>query len=153
MMWFRIDNRLVHGQIIEAWLPYLDAGDLVVVNTALAGDALRQEITRLAVPERVRISFVAVAEARKIYDELSAEGRTALFLVDGCADALRMAGQGIPIPVLNVGNMHYCPGKRQLCAHVAASDEEIACLRALKNRGAVLDFRCVPSDAPRVEDW
>ena len=53
MAWFRIDNRLVHGQVIEGWLPYLNAGHLIVANDALALDELQQQIMRLAIPGRV----------------------------------------------------------------------------------------------------
>ena len=52
-MWFRVDNRLVHGQVIEAWLPYTGAKHLVVANDELAGDVIRQQIIELAVPHRV----------------------------------------------------------------------------------------------------
>ena len=52
-MWFRVDNRLVHGQVIEAWLPYTGARHLIVANDELAADALRQQIIELAVPQRI----------------------------------------------------------------------------------------------------
>ena len=38
-MWFRVDNRLVHGQVIEAWLPYTGARHLIVANDELAAQA------------------------------------------------------------------------------------------------------------------
>ena len=43
-MWFRVDNRLIHGQVIEGWLPYTGAAHLIVANDALAEDLLRQQI-------------------------------------------------------------------------------------------------------------
>ena len=58
MLWFRIDNRLVHGQVIEAWLPYLEAGRLLVVNDAIADDQLQQSIMSLAVPHKVKVEFL-----------------------------------------------------------------------------------------------
>lgn len=62
MLWFRIDNRLVHGQIIEAWLPHIRAKTLLVANDELAQDELRQEIMSLAVPSDV--SFCAAGWPR-----------------------------------------------------------------------------------------
>lgn len=153
MIWFRIDNRLVHGQIIEAWLPYLNARELAVVNNSLAADPLRQEITRLAIPERVHVSFVPMPAAKALYDELLAQGRASLFVVENCNDVMRLVEEGVPVPLLNVGNMHFSPGKKQICSHVAASEEDMACLENLRRQGTVMDFRCVPSDTPRVEDW
>ena len=59
-MWFRVDNRLVHGQVIEAWLPYTGARHLIVANDELAADALRQQIIELAVPQRILTHFIPV---------------------------------------------------------------------------------------------
>lgn len=50
MTFVRIDNRLVHGQIIETWLPFTRARTIVVANDELAADPLRQEIMSLAIP-------------------------------------------------------------------------------------------------------
>ena len=152
MAWFRIDNRLVHGQVIEGWLPYLNAGYLIVANDALASDELQQQIMRLAIPGRVWVSFVPVNLAKPIYDKLEGERRSSLFLLATCQDGVRLVEQGVTIPLLNVGNMHYAHGKRQLCAHVAISDEDAACLEFFRRRGTLLDFRCVPTDIPVVEE-
>jgi len=151
--WFRIDNRLVHGQVIEGWLPYLDAGELVVANDALAGDPLRQQIMQLAIPARVRVRFIPVSDVKMVYETLEAAGKASLFILSDCGDVMRTVEQGVPVPVLNVGNMHYTDGKRQICSHVAASSEDLQCFTALRQHGTKLDFRCVPGDTPMVEEW
>lgn len=151
--WFRVDNRLVHGQVIEGWLPYLDARVLVVVNDVLAQDALQQQIMQLAIPGRITVSFISVSEVKPLYDVLEAQGKSSLFLVSTCTDVMRIVEQGIPVPILNVGNMHYGDGKRQLCSHVAASAEDMWCFSTLRQKGTKLDFRCVPGDVPIVEEW
>ncbi|MDL2207309.1 PTS sugar transporter subunit IIB [Desulfovibrio sp. OttesenSCG-928-F20] len=153
MIWFRIDNRLIHGQIIEAWLPYLNAGRLVVVNDELAVDDIRQEIMRLAIPERISALFVSMEQARAVHDKLAGQKVYALFLFSNCEDALKLTEQGVPMTVLNVGNMHYATGKQQICQHVAASENDLRCFDELRSRGVKLDFRCVPSDKPVVEEW
>ena len=153
MFWFRIDNRLVHGQIIEAWLPYLHMGNLVVLNDALATDKLQQQIMLLAVPSRVKAFFLPLTEGKKNYDMFAAAGESAIFLLNTCKDARRLLDSGVPIASLNIGNMHYVQGKKQLCAHVAASEEDMDCMRFFRSHGAVLDFRCVPGDIPIMEEW
>ena len=153
MAWFRIDNRLVHGQVIEGWLPYLDAGHLIVANDALAANELQQQIMRLAIPGRIGVAFVPVEQAKPIYDKLEFEKRGSLFLFANCQDVVRLAEQGVAVPTLNIGNMHYAHGKRQLCPHVAVSDDDVACLDFFKRKGTLLDFRCVPTDVPVVESW
>ena len=153
MSWFRVDNRLVHGQIIEGWLPYLDATRLVVINDTLAVDGLQQQIMQLAIPGRVQTHFVPVAQIKALYDDIESRGDTALYLLATFQDVSRLTREGVAVPVLNVGNIHYGHGKRQLCTHVAVSDNELECLRALREKGVVLDFRCVPTDMPVVVEW
>ena len=63
MYWVRVDNRLVHGQIIETWLPFTKSRMIVVANDELSHDELRQEIMGLAIPAHVEKAFVSVAEA------------------------------------------------------------------------------------------
>lgn len=153
MAWFRVDNRLVHGQVIEGWLPYLDATRLVVVNDDLAADDLKQQIMMLAISDRISVSFASVMAAKELYDALEAAAAKSLFLFANCPDVLRLIEQGVGIRLLNVGNLHYGKGKRQICPHVAVSEQDVACFHALREQGVSLDFRCVPGDTPIVEAW
>ena len=153
MSWFRVDNRLVHGQIIEGWLPYLDATKLVVINDKLAVDGLQQQIMQLAIPDRIQAYFVPVKKIKVLHDAIESRGDMALYLLATFQDVSRLTTEGIVMPVLNVGNIHYGLGKRQLCTHVAVSDNDLECLRALREIGTVLDFRSVPTDMPVVEEW
>lgn len=153
MIWVRIDNRLIHGQIIEAWLPYLDARRLAVVNDSLAVDRMRQEIMRLAISERVAVDFIPMKQALELYAGLAENKAPALLLVEDCHDARRLLELGVPMTLLNVGNMHYAAGKRQICPHAAVSESDLNCLRELAGQGVRLDFRSVPSDNPVVEQF
>jgi PTS system mannose-specific IIB component len=153
MSWFRVDNRLVHGQVIEGWLPYLDATKLVVINDKLAVDGLQQQIMQLAIPGRIQTHFVPIKKIKALYDAIESRGNTALYLLATCQDVSRLTKEGVAVPVLNVGNIHYGHGKRQLCMHVAVSDNDLECLRALRENGTILDFRSVPTDMPVVEEW
>jgi PTS system mannose-specific IIB component len=153
MSWFRVDNRLVHGQVIEGWLPYLDATKLVVINDKLAVDELRQQIMQLAIPGRIQTHFVPFKKIKTLYDDIKSRGNRALYLLATCQDVSRLTAEGVAVPVLNVGNIHYIHGKRHLCTHVAVSDDDLACLRALREKGTQLDFRSVPTDMPVVEEW
>ena len=116
-MWFRVDNRLIHGQVIEGWLPYTGAAHLIVANDALAEDLLRQQIMSLAIPHHVDVRFVPLKDLAKI------------------------------------GNLHYGAGKKQLCTHVAVSEDDMAALRELvSGQGTELDFRAVPLEPEKIPD-
>lgn len=145
-MWFRVDNRLVHGQVIEAWLPYTGAKHLVVANDELAADLMRQQIISLAVPQRITTHFIPVGE---LAPTLTACGDECFVLFATCKDARRACDAGVSMNVLNMCNLHYAPDKLQVLPHVALSAEDREDLHALRQRLVQLDFRCVPTEPLR----
>ncbi|UZP68257.1 PTS sugar transporter subunit IIB [Desulfovibrio mangrovi] len=153
MQWVRIDNRLIHGQVIETWLPYTRAKRLLVVNDEMAADDLQQQIASLAVPGRIKADFIHVHSLKDYATKHAGEMQDTLVLVANCGDARRILENGFSFSVLNIGNLHYSPGKKQLCAHVAVTEEDEACLRFFCKRSVELDFRCVPNEPVQVKGW
>lgn len=152
MHWFRIDNRLVHGQVIAAWIPHIRAKILVVANNELAEDKLRQEIVSLAVPSDITFLCCPISETvdtlRRI--RTSAPDEHALILFADCSDAKAAHQAGAGFQVLNIGNLHYGPGKEQVCEHIALSPDDKNCLQYFTDQGVEIDFRCVPTATPKV---
>lgn len=148
----RIDNRLIHGQIIETWLPYTGAKVVIVANDELADDALQQEIMSLAIPQTVESIFVSVESLADQIAQIRSGGESAsvVILFSSCPDAKRAFDCGFGFDILNIGNVHYSPGKKQVSPSVALSDDDEACLRQLSRRGVELDFRCIPNDPVQV---
>lgn len=145
-MWFRVDNRLVHGQVIEAWLPYTGARHLVVANDELAADELRQQIIELAVPQRIITHFIPVNDLARTLD---ACGDDSFVLFANCQDARRATGAGIIMETLNIGNLHYGPEKIQILPHVALSVQDREDLHSIQQHLVQLDFRSVPTETVR----
>ncbi|MGM0424141.1 MAG: PTS sugar transporter subunit IIB [Thermodesulfobacteriota bacterium] len=146
-LWARVDNRLVHGQVIETWLPYSNARSIVVGNDELAQDPLQQEIIKLAVPQGVEIAFCSIAgipeQVSRIHD--NRHSREIFLLFYSCEDAKAAFESGVHFHALNIGNLHYSPGKKQICDHIALSQTDMHCLRFFQDQGIKLDFRCVPN--------
>lgn len=152
MLWFRIDNRLVHGQVIETWLPHVRAKVLLVANDELAQDELRQEIMSLAVPSHVRFICCPVAglesALRKALPGASPDNAVILFAT--CEDARAAHMAGLTFDMVNIGNLHYGPGKEQVCEHIALSADDRTCLQYFNEHGVEIDFRCVPSATAKI---
>ncbi len=155
MRWFRIDNRLVHGQVIEAWMPYIGATMLLVANDALAADPLRQEIMRLAIPDDVDFLCCSITELAPVLADIEHRNPEARIMVlfASCADARLAYTSGCAIESVNIGNLHDGPGKFQVCAHICLTEEEHSCLVFLHEQGITLDFRCVPTKSVTVHLW
>jgi mannose/fructose/N-acetylgalactosamine-specific phosphotransferase system component IIB len=150
-MWVRIDNRLVHGQIIEAWVPHIQAKEIWVVNEELFHDLLRQEIMSLAIPQGVTIRFFVPATLAEEAENIPGRaGKQVLILFASCSDARQAHERGFRFRQINIANIHYGPGKTQLCDHVALSGDELSCLSYFDRQGVSFDFRCVPNKPVQV---
>ncbi len=151
MQWVRIDNRLVHGQIIETWLPYTHAKHIIVADDAVAGDDLQQQIMSLAIPQSVSCNFFRVEELNdKVFSVVNDRSCSIIILFSSCADVRRAFESGFNFSSVNIGNIHYGPGKKQISPSVALSSDDESCLHYFKGKGIELDFRCVPNDPVQV---
>ncbi len=146
MVLFRVDNRLVHGQVIEAWLPFLHAKQLIVANDDLASDALRQQIICLAIPKQINVHFITIAQLPEIISYYPNE--KILILLEHCQDLAQALKYDISISRINIGNLHFGANKKQLLPHVAVTDAEFEFLQSL-NEQYMIDFRSIPTEKPR----
>jgi PTS system mannose-specific IIB component len=145
----RVDNRLLHGQILEAWLPRLKVRRVVVADDAATTSPLARQAMTLCLPPDLP---AAVAPIEGVdWDELAARPEPVLVLVRDVADLARAAASGMTpqlAPRVNVGNVHFADGRRPVTPSVFLSDDEAATLGRLAAEGFDVELRAIPSDAP-----
>ncbi len=145
----RVDNRLLHGQILEAWVPRLKVKRIVVVDDEAAASPLAKAAMTLALPpdlpgDVVRLSGVDWAELAARAERVLVLFRDVGSLVEGTRRGLTPA----VARVVNLGHVHYSHGRRPVTPSVFLSAEEIAAVRALSEAGFEVEARAVPGDAP-----
>jgi len=146
---YRVDDRLVHGQVVEGWVPHLRAEELAVVSDELAGDEMRRAIMRFATPEVGDLRLLTGAEAAAYLPEAGKADRKGLVPLPGLAEAVALSGMGLKIATLNIGGMHYSAGKNHSIGKaIFLNDEDCASLKALAADGIKIEGRGVPSDSP-----
>ena len=146
----RVDNRLVHGQVLEAWLPALDAHGILVADDEAAANALARSAMALAIPPRVSFMVMRLHAAAELLRE-GGKGPPAartLLLLREVRDAVSLHAQGVAMPRLNVGNVHFAAGRRQVSPSVFLDPSELHELEKLAATGTAVEVRAVPSEAP-----
>jgi PTS system mannose-specific IIB component len=146
----RVDNRLVHGQVLEAWLPAIDAQAILVADDEAARNALVRSAMALAIPPRVGFQVLRVGEAAEL---LRPGGRGApsprtLLLLRDVRDAVVLAAAGVALPRLNLGNVHFASGRRQVAGSIYLDAGELASLETLAATGTEVEARAVPGEPP-----
>jgi N-acetylgalactosamine PTS system EIIB component len=145
----RVDNRLLHGQVLEAWIPRLAAGSVVVADDEAAGSPLAQAAMTLCCPDEVPVRVLPMAQVD--FAALAAEPGVVLLLVRDVAGLTAAAARGLTpaqAPRLNLGNIHHSAGRRPVSPSVFLSEGELEALRALAAAGFQVEARAIPTDAP-----
>ncbi len=142
----RVDNRLVHGQIIETWLPFLKAMRIVVVNDDVAGSFFRETVIRMAVPREVEVVIFGIDEfTGSDFIRRQEEARN-IILFSGVDDVVRAWMAGFRFAALNIGNLYSDNCKLQCSTSVCLNDEDVAHVRFLIDSGVTVELKSVPSD-------
>jgi N-acetylgalactosamine PTS system EIIB component len=141
----RIDNRLIHGQVGVTWTNHLGANLVVVANDKVAGDEVQQSLMEMVLPDTVQARFFTLQKTIDVIHKASPRQKIFLVVKD-VHDALALKEGGVPFDYLNIGNMHYEEGKKQISSTVSVDESDIAAFKRLAELGVELDLRGVPSD-------
>ncbi len=142
----RVDNRLIHGQVVEAWFPHLGVDRVVVADDESAKSPLVRAAMGLAVPASIEVLVQLLADAS--YEALRTDGLRTLLLFRDVAGVSQAIERGLLPLHINLGNVHYATGRRQVSASVFLSPEELRQLKAFSDKGVRVEARGVPSDRP-----
>lgn len=142
----RIDNRLVHGQVGVIWTGALGANLLVVVDDETAGDPLQQQLmTMTAEASSVGVRFFTVDKTIQVIHKAAPSQK--IFIVCRTPAIVRQLVEGgVPIQNVNVGNMHFSPGKKAVTKKVYVDDNDLENLRYLQQKGIQVFVQDTPGD-------
>jgi D-glucosaminate PTS system EIIB component len=144
----RIDDRLIHGQVVAGWLRTLGAQRIVIVDDATARDEFLREVLTLAAPQGVPVEVCDVAAGAVRCIELAATAEPVIVLVRSPRTVLALRRAGVPIVVVDLGGMGAGPGRRRLHKTISMSPDEIRELRELEQLGTRVEIQIVADDRP-----
>ena len=139
----RIDDRLIHGQVVVGWGQPLDVKFIVLVDDAVAESDWEQELYRMGVPPEMEVRFHSAAAAAPLLDAYRTGARPGILLTGDIATMRRLVEQG-GVRDVNVGGIHHRAGRTQHLRYVFLTLEEEDALRGLAALGAVVTAQDVP---------
>ena len=78
----RVDERLIHGQVVTAWIAHSDAKQILVADDAAAKDTLQQSLLKMATPKKVDLKIMSLEDANQLIQNDESDTKT-LLLVRG----------------------------------------------------------------------
>ncbi len=142
----RIDNRLIHGQVIEAWVPHLKVRRLVVADDTSAGDPMARAVMTMAVPQEVDVVLEPVGGLD--FAAMARDAVPTMVLFRDVAGVVSARAHGLPTGPLNLGNVHAGPGRVALSRSVYLSADDRSSLATLQGQGMLVTAQAVPSEKP-----
>jgi mannose/fructose/N-acetylgalactosamine-specific phosphotransferase system component IIB len=142
----RVDNRLIHGQVVEAWLPHLKVSRVVVADDEAASSPLVRAAMALAVQSAIEVQIRALGQVD--YAGLSADGVKTLVLLRDVGAVPYAKEHGLEVGQLNLGNVHFGTGRRQVSPSVFLGEGELQVLQRLAEEGVRVEARAVPGEKP-----
>jgi len=149
---YRIDDRLIHGQVVVGWGKPMDLGFIALVDDELAASEWEQELYRMAVPPGMSVSFHDVAGAAVAHGAWVRDFRRGIVLTGDVATMARLgnalAGSADPLRRVNVGGIHHRADRTQRMRYVFLTHAEETALRALAASGVEVTAQDVPGAHP-----
>ncbi|MFL5383144.1 MAG: PTS system mannose/fructose/N-acetylgalactosamine-transporter subunit IIB [Longimicrobiaceae bacterium] len=142
----RVDERLIHGQVVVGWGGPLHADRMVVVDDELAASPWEQELYCLGVPPEIEAAFRTVDEARGELEGWKGDGKRTIVLVRDVATARRLAeGGALAGEEVNLGGIHHAEGRAQVLPYLHLRPAERQALHEIAALGATVAARDLPA--------
>lgn len=138
----RVDDRLIHGQVVQAWLPELNIDEVVIPFPKERGSRINKNLLRLSLPFEYELKIMDPAYC---VSYMSTSPKRILLLMSSLQDLQPLLEDGLSIKSVNIGGMHFKEGARKLAEHVFLNETDTNTLRILNDLGISIETRAVPN--------
>ena len=148
---YRVDERLIHGQVVLGWGGDLRPGRYIVVDDDLSASEWEQDLYRLSVPDDVEVVFSDIGTARSKLSTWQTDAiRSVLLARDPTTMALLADGGSFADVHINLGGIHHQPGRREVASYLFLDDRDREAVRRMAEAGATVTGQDLPG-AHRVD--
>jgi D-glucosaminate PTS system EIIB component len=144
----RIDDRLIHGQVVTLWVKHLQASRIVIVDDQVVKDSFLQIVLRGAAPPGVKVEVFGLEQAAQALDRPEAERAKTIVLLKGPKAAIELRKAGVLFETLNVGGMGAGPGRKPFYRNISATQDELEMFRQLEAQGVAVQVQIEPNARP-----
>jgi len=145
---YRVDDRLVHGQVVIGWGKPLNISFTVLLDDTVYTSDWERDLYRMGTPPDMELRFADLAEATRQHAAWQAESGNGLVLTADVATMAAFRQAAPPIEVVNLGGIHHKPGRTPRLPYVYLSDEEYRTLEGMQQSGTEVTAQDLPTTPP-----
>lgn len=142
----RIDDRLIHGQVVTVWAKETGCNRIIVVSDEVERDSLRKALLVQVAPPGIKAHVITVEKMINIYKDPKYDGFKALLLFTNPLEVLKVIEGGVEIKSVNIGGMSFKEGKKQITPVISVDNTDIEAFKRLNEKGIELEIRKVAAD-------
>ena len=142
----RVDDRLLHGQVMEAWFPFCRATSLIVANDEAFNNPVQKMAIQSCASKRMEIKVRGIDESVSYVKSKDSDKEKIIMIVSSLQDAMKLYSSGIRFSSLNIGNIHHNGDDMALSPSVFIDREDMDYIMRFQEAGVKIDIRGVPSD-------
>jgi mannose/fructose/N-acetylgalactosamine-specific phosphotransferase system component IIB len=146
----RIDDRLIHGQVVLGWSRALKPDRIVVANDRIARAGWERKFYTASVPPHIKVSFLTIEETTVELLNNLFMNEAVLMLFESVKDVYALVKKGVRLEKVNIGGLHYRQGAEELLPYVFVTDEDRELLRELVKNGVTLLAQDIPGNSATV---
>lgn len=143
----RIDDRLIHGQVMTSWLNYTSATKIMVVDDRSAQDPFLKTVLKNAVPKNVGLGVFTAEKAANRLIKGFPESDRVIILVKYPATICKMMKLGVKFDKVNIGGMGAAKNREKFYKNISASEEEKEMLKTMIDAGTKVEIQIIAEDA------
>lgn len=141
----RIDDRLIHGQVITTWVKNFNIEQVLIINDKAAADKVQQSILTMSAPPGLKVQVFGVQQFIDILKKTEIKKSTMLLFTNSI-DVMKLVEGGTKLEKLNVGGMRMQDGRKALSRAVAVTPEEESAFKYLIEQNVEVEIQMVPTD-------
>ena len=142
----RVDERLIHGQVMTAWVKKCWIKKIILVDDEMASDEFMIEVLALSAPSGVKVEVKSVEDTLQAISGSDSD-ETTLLLFKDIKPAYELMKIGYDLKELNIGNVGSSPIRKAITSQVYLSEEEKAMCREMNEKGIYVYIQKLPQDS------
>ncbi len=143
----RVDDRLVHGQVMTSWLKATNANKIMVVDDDVAADPLMKTVLKGVVPSQIKLGIFSIEKAVDRLVKGFKDDDRVIMLVKTPETVWSIQQAGVDVHALNIGGMGIRPDRRTLYQNIACSDSERSAIKGLLDSGCEVTIQITADDS------
>lgn len=140
----RIDDRLIHGQVVIGWAGYLKTRQIILCEDSVADNDWEKELYLSIVPKHIEAYVMTTKELAEYLKNPHLDLHKTIVLVNSPKVIEQLIQMGAPINKVNVGGIHFKDGRKKLLNYLYLNDDEIDSFKRCIDKGVEFDCQDIP---------